>query len=72
MATYLENSLPFGLRYGINLIVNLVFPISVFWSGNLFLFAPFLDLCLLGPFCYLKKFPSNHGEVSVMRIRKLC
>ena len=33
------------------LIVNLVFPTSVFWSGNLFLIAPFPDLCLLVP-CY--------------------
>ena len=26
------------------------FPTSVFWSGNLFLIAPFPDLCLLVPF----------------------
>ena len=33
------------------LIVNLVlFPISVFGVGILFLFAPFPDLCLLVPF----------------------
>ena len=32
------------------LIVSLVFPISGFWSGNLFLIAPFPDLCLLVPF----------------------
>ena len=32
------------------LIVNLVFPTSVFWSGNLFLIAPFPDRCLLVPF----------------------
>ena len=29
------------------LIVNLVFSHLGFWSGNLFLFAPFPDLCLL-------------------------
>ena len=32
--------------------VNLVFPTSVFWSGNLFLIAPFPGLCLFLP-CYL-------------------
>ena len=32
------------------LIVNLVFPSSVFWSGNFFLIAPFSDHCLLVPF----------------------
>ena len=31
------------------LIVSLVFPSSVFWSGNLFLIAPVLDLCLFVP-----------------------
>ena len=29
------------------LIVNLVFSHSGFWSGNLFLIAPFPDFCLL-------------------------
>ena len=29
------------------LIVNLVFPATVFWSGNFFLIAPFPDHCLL-------------------------
>ena len=33
------------------LIVSLVFSHLGFWSGNLFLIAPFLDLCLLVPFC---------------------
>ena len=28
------------------LIVNLVFPISVLWSGNIFLIVPFPDHCL--------------------------
>ena len=38
-----------GIKY---LIVSLFFPTSVFgfWSGNLFLIAPFPDLCLLVPF----------------------
>ena len=31
------------------LIVNLVFSHLGFWSGNLFLIAPFPDLCLLVP-----------------------
>ena len=30
------------------------FPTSVFWSGNLFLIAPFPDRCLLVPF-YIEK-----------------
>ena len=30
-----------------DLIVNLVFSHLGFWSGNLFLIAPFPDLCLL-------------------------
>ena len=53
MATYWENSCSFGLRYVSwykYLIVSLVFSHSVFWSGNLFLIAPFPDLCLLVPF----------------------
>ena len=53
MATYWENSCSFGLRYVSwykYLIVSLVFSHLGFWSGNLFLIAPFLDLCLLVPF----------------------
>ena len=34
------------------LIVSLVFSYLGFWSGNLFLIAPFPDLCLLVPFSY--------------------
>ena len=52
MATYWENSCSFGLRYVSwykYLIVNLVFSHLGFWSGNLFLIAPFPDLCLLIP-----------------------
>ena len=50
MATYWENSCSFGFRYFSwykYLIVSLVFSHLGFWSGNLFLIAPFDDLCLL-------------------------
>ena len=46
-------SCSFGLRYVSwykYLIVSLVFSHLGFWSGNLFLIAPFPDLCLLVPF----------------------
>ena len=52
MATYWENSCSFGLRFVswyMYLIVSLVFSHLGFWSGNLFLIAPFPDLCLLVP-----------------------
>ena len=52
MATYWENSCSFGLRYVSwykYLIVSLVFSHLGLWSGNLFLIAPFPDLCLLLP-----------------------
>ena len=39
-----------GIKY---LIVSLVFSHLGFWSGNLFLIAPFPDLCLLVPFNWL-------------------
>ena len=40
------------------LIVSLVFSRLGFWSGRLFLIAPFPDLCLLVPFDYfLNYFP---------------
>ena len=57
MATYWENSCSFGLRYVSwykYLIVSLFFSHLSFWSGNLFLIAPFPDLCLLVPFYNLK------------------
>ena len=57
MATYWENSCSFGLRYVSwykYLIVSLVFSHLGFWSGNLFLIAPFPDLCLLVSF-YIEK-----------------
>ena len=56
MATYWENSCSFGLRYVSwykYLIVSLVFSRLGFWSGNLFLIAPFPDLCLFVPFHYI-------------------
>ena len=46
------NSCSFGLRcvsWYKYLIVSLVFSHLGFWSGNLFLIAPFPDLCLLVP-----------------------
>ena len=52
MATYWENSCSFGLRYVSwykYLTVNLFFSHLGFWSGNLFLIAPFPDLWLLVP-----------------------
>ena len=52
MATYWENSCSFGLRYVLwykYLIVSLVFSHLGFWSGILFLIAPFPDLCILVP-----------------------
>ena len=52
MATYWENSCSFGLRcvsWYKYLIVSLVFSHLGFLSGNLFLIAPFPDLCLLEP-----------------------
>ena len=57
MATYWENSCSFGLRYVSwykYLTVSLVFSHLGFWSGNLFLIAPFPDLCLLVPFSRLE------------------
>ena len=79
MATYWENSCSFGLRYVSwykCLIVGLVFSHLGFWSGNLFLIAPFPDLCLLVPsysrrvtlsyhmrrYAWTTLFPRNRGE----------
>ena len=66
MATYWENSCSFGLRYVSwykYLIVSLVFSHLGFWSGNLFLIAPFPDLCLLVPLnapkVFLKRAPNE-------------
>ena len=66
MATYWENSCSFGLRYVSwykYLIVSLVFSHLGFWSGNLFLIAPFPDLCLLVPF-YTSSLPPGSGASS--------
>ena len=66
MATYWENSCSFGLRYVSwykYLIVSLVFSHLGFWSGNLFLIAPFPDLCLLVPFYY--QLPVLHRAIPV-------
>ena len=63
MATYWENSCSFGLRYVSwykYLIVSLVFSHLGFWSGNLFLIAPFPDLCLLVPFHTMYWLPKLH------------
>ena len=61
MTTYWENSCSFDLRYVSwykYLIVSLVFSHLGFWSGNLFLIAPFPDLCLLVPFFVFRSFSS--------------
>ena len=67
MATYWENSCSFCLRYVSwykYLIVSLVFSHLGFWSGNLFLIAPFPDLCLLVPFHndYIRNMVSEPGS----------
>ena len=72
MATYWENSCSFGLRYVSwykYLIVSLVFSHLGFQSGNLFLIAPFPDLCLLVPFCSAKDshiFSTKNNSVFVI------
>ena len=56
MATCWESSCSFDARYVSwykYLIVSLVFSHFGFWSGNLFLIAPFPDLCLLVPFNFI-------------------
>ena len=72
MATYWENSCSFGLRYVSwykYLIVSLVFSHLGFWSGNLFLIAPFPDLCLLVPFQYSTSLVSLNPKL--LHLRKL-
>ena len=49
-----------GIKY---LIVSLVFSHLGFWSGNLFLIAPFPDLCLLVPF-YVRAFRNQNFMVT--------
>ena len=65
MATYWENSCSFGLRYVSwykYLIVSLFFSHLGFWSGNLFLIAPFPDLCLLVPFYNGKNIKNSNSS----------
>ena len=72
MATYWENSCSFGLRYVSwykYLIVSLVFSHLGFWSGNLFLIAPFPDLCLLVPFSICFIFWSRFSVLSEPYVR---
>ena len=67
MVTYWENSCSFGSRYVFMvykyLIVNLVFSHLGFWSGNLFLIAPFPDLFLLVPFLLDDSFMSENPKL---------
>ena len=78
MATYWKNSCSFGLRYVSwykCLIVGLVFSHLGFWSGNLFLIAPFPDLCLLVPSCFVLfvlRFNVQVNNFSVMSGRSHC
>ena len=53
------------------LIVSLVFSHFGFWSGNLFLIAPFPDLCLLVPFNFDRIFfifESNKGSHNISNV----
>ena len=45
------------------LIVSLVFSHLGFWIGNLFLIAPFLDLCLLVPFSFSTERESGNRKI---------
>ena len=67
MAACWESGCSFGLRnvfMGYKyLIVSLVFSHLGFWSGNLFLIAPFPDICLLVPFSLLGLLSANYGTV---------
>ena len=73
MATYWENSCSFGLRYVSwykYLIVSLVFSRLGFWSGNLFLIAPFPDLCLLVPFFFFTS--SDQSRYTLWSCQNVC
>ena len=76
MATYWENSCSFGSRYVSwygYLTVSLGFSHLGFWSGNLFLIAPFPDLCLLVPFhCMWRKeaIPEEFKDASIIHLYK--
>ena len=56
MATYWENSCSFGLQNVF--MVVWFFSHLGFWSGSLFLIAPFPDICLLVPF-FIEKWVNN-------------
>ena len=74
MATYWENSCSFGLRYVSwykYLIVGLVFSYLGFWSGNLFLLAPFPDLCLLVPFSFAPELVIRRPGISIVLLNLL-
>ena len=76
MATYWENSCSYDFRYMFSwykyLIVNLVFSHLGFWSENLFLIAPFPDLCLLVYFQNIKQMEPQQkyrfGTISNIRL----
>ena len=71
MATYWENSCSFGLLYVSwykYLIVDLVFSHLGFWCGNLFLIAPFPDLCLLVP---LYNIPTIKNDKILVKTAKI-
>ena len=75
MATYWENSCSFGLRYVSwykYMIVSLVFSHLGFWSGNLFLIAPFPDLCLLVPFyCIASSLNLDKNDLPKLNISRI-
>ena len=74
MATYWENSCSFCLQYVSwykCLIVGFVFSHLGFWSGNLFLIAPFPDLCLRVPFCYGKTFKHQYLQRQLADLDKI-
>ena len=59
------------------LIVILDFSHLGFWSGNLFLIAPFPDRCLFVPFCsacgtnFIPKHPLNHKNLTISSMLQL-
>ena len=70
MATYWEIAAhsAYDMFHGIkNLIVSLVFSHLGFWIGNLFLIAPFPDLCLLVPFSEMRLIASSWLQMSVKK-----
>ena len=54
------------------LIVSLVFSHLGFWSGNLFLIAPFPDLCLLVPFYAAAYYNYNTESQEILKITTSC